>query len=122
MTQNERVHFRIQTTRFGHGRWMVARKETGEALGWCGLKNEDGVIDLGYRFFRSAWGKGYATEAAQACIDYGFDKLNMPRITGRVLPDNIASCRVLEKVGMTFTGFGGCNGYEGARIYTIESS
>lgn len=57
-----------------------------------------------------------------AYIDYGFDQLNMPRITGRVLPDNIASCRVLEKVGMTFTGLGACGGYRGARIYTIESS
>lgn len=105
---------------YGHGRWIVADKDKNEVLGWCGLKNEDGVIDLGYRFFRSAWGKGYATEAAQSCIDFGFSTLEMPRITGRVMPENAASCRVLEKVGMTFTGFGGCNGFEGARIYAIE--
>ncbi len=123
VTENEAREFVLnydQYLLFGHGRWIVGDKENGEILGWCGLKNEDGVIDLGYRFFRSAWGKGYATEAAQACIDFGFSKLKLPRITGRVLPENTASCRVLEKVGMTFTGFGRCSGFEGARIYTID--
>jgi RimJ/RimL family protein N-acetyltransferase len=44
----------------------------------------------------------------------------MTRIIARVLPENIASCRVLEKAGMTFTGFGQCKGLEGARLYVIQ--
>jgi ribosomal-protein-alanine N-acetyltransferase len=104
----------------GYGRWAVISKDNREFLGWCGLKNTAGDVDLGYRFFRSAWGQGYATEAALACLDYGFRQLDMKRIIARVLPENTASCRVLEKAGMTFSGFGPCKGLEGARLYVIQ--
>jgi len=58
--------------------------------------------DIGFRFFKQHWGKGYATEAGKACIEYGFSTLNLPKIVGRVMKDNVASIRVLEKLGMTF--------------------
>jgi ribosomal-protein-alanine N-acetyltransferase len=48
------------------------------------------------------WGKGYATEAAWACTEYGFHRLNLQRIVGRALPGNLASIKVLEKCGMKF--------------------
>ena len=48
------------------------------------------------------WGKGYATEAAIACIQYGFSMLNLQQIVGRALPGNLASIRVLEKSGMKY--------------------
>lgn len=105
--------------RDGYGRWSVVSKETFKLLGWCGLNRIDGDIDLGYRFFRSAWGQGFATEAARACLDFGFNQLGMSRIIARALPENIASWKVLEKVGMTFTGFGSCKGLKGARLYEI---
>lgn len=91
---------------YNHGRWAVHIKDGLEFIGWCGLKNrpERNEIDLGYRFLKTAWGKGYATEAAFACIKYGFEKLNLQRIIGRAMPDNIGSLRVLEKCGMTFVG------------------
>lgn len=91
---------------YNHGRWAVHIKDGLEFIGWCGLKNrpERNEIDLGYRFLKTAWGKGYATEAAFACIKYGFEKLNLQRIIGRAMPDNIGSLRVLEKCGMTFIG------------------
>jgi RimJ/RimL family protein N-acetyltransferase len=53
---------------------------------------------------KTAWGKGYATEAAFACLKYGFEKLHLPRIIGRAMPQNLASIRVLEKCGMQFIG------------------
>jgi len=109
---------------YNHGRWAVlvkpglpgeisrdgilkpGRESVGEFIGWCGLKArpERNEIDLGYRLVKKAWGKGYATEAAWACLQYGFEKLNLQRIVGRAMPQNIASLRVLEKCGMHYIG------------------
>ena len=91
---------------YNHGRWAVHTKSNLEFIGWCGLKfrPERNEIDLGYRLIKNAWGKGYATEAAYACIKYGFEKLNLQRIIGRAMPDNIASLNVLKKCGMTYIG------------------
>ena len=91
---------------YNHGRWAVHVKPDLEFIGWCGLKNrpERNEIDLGYRFIKSAWGKGYATEAAYACLNYGFKTLNLHRVVGRAMPQNIASLRVLEKCGMQYIG------------------
>ena len=99
---------------FNHGRWAVHVKPelpygdglVGKFIGWCGLKArpERKEIDLGYRFIKKAWGRGYATEAAYACLKYGFEKLDLERIVGRAMPQNTASLRVLEKCGMKFIG------------------
>ena len=93
---------------YNHGRWAVLVKPELEFIGWCGLKARPkrNEIDLGYRFIQKAWEKGYATEAAYACIKYGFEKLNLNRIVGRAMPGNTSSIRVLEKCGMTYTGEG----------------
>jgi RimJ/RimL family protein N-acetyltransferase len=91
---------------YNHGRWAVHTKPGLEFIGWCGLKSrpERNEIDLGYRFIKNAWGKGYATEAAYACIKYGFEKLNLQRIVGRAVPGNLASLNVLKKCGMSYLG------------------
>lgn len=92
---------------YNHGRWAVHVKEGGAFIGWCGLKTRperNNEIDLGYRFFKHSWGKGYATEAAFACLKYGFEKLGLARIVGRAMPGNIASVKVLEKIGMHYIG------------------
>ena len=55
----------------GFGRWAVIRKSDHHFIGWCGLKyNEEEEIDIGFRFFRGEWGKGYASEAALATLNY----------------------------------------------------
>lgn len=89
---------------YNHGRWAVHVKRDLEFIGWCGLKArpERKEIDLGYRFKQSAWGKGFATEAAYACIKYGFEKLGISKIIGRAMPANTGSLRVLEKCGMEY--------------------
>jgi RimJ/RimL family protein N-acetyltransferase len=96
---------------YNHGRWAVHVKPELDPIaigfiGWCGLKNrpERNEIDLGYRLMKKAWGKGYATEAAYACLKYGFEKLHLERIVGRAMPGNIASLRVLEKCQMQYAG------------------
>jgi ribosomal-protein-alanine N-acetyltransferase len=91
---------------YDHGRWAVHVKSDLEFIGWCGLKTrpEMNEVDLGYRFIKTAWGKGYATESAHASLNYAFEKLNCDRIVGRSLPANTDSVRVLEKIGMSYVG------------------
>ena len=86
------------------GRWATYTKHNNEFIGWCGLKYlpDTGEIDLGYRFIKTAWGKGYATEAAKHTLAHGFDRLALKLITGRAHVENFASIRVLEKIGMQF--------------------
>ena len=88
----------------GLGRLAVFMKYSEEFIGWCGLKRirETGEIDLGYRFKKEFWGKGYATEAAQTCINYAFAHLNLERIVAKAHVENLGSLNVIEKCGMKF--------------------
>jgi len=89
-------------TRNGFGRWAVCLKESHEFIGWCGLKKDTEIneVDLGFRFFKKHWGKGYATEAAMACVNYGFIQLNLPEIIGKAYIKNKPSIKVLEKCNL----------------------
>jgi len=112
-------HFQLH----GFGRWAVVRKADEKFIGWCGLKlNEEEYIDIGFRFFRNEWNKGYATESAIATLNYGFNILNLPEIIGRVAKDNTASVSVLEKLGLTFWKKGLCHGLEDSLYYRITKS
>jgi RimJ/RimL family protein N-acetyltransferase len=105
----------------GYGRWAVVLKPELEFIGWCGIKlNEENQIDLGFRFFRSKWGKGYATESSKAVLKYAFETLQLNEIVGRVIPENIGSVKVLEKIGMYAWKTGQCHGLENARYYKIN--
>lgn len=86
------------------GRWAVCLNDTNAFLGWCGLKYhpKDDLVDLGYRFYREHWRYGYATEAAKACLNYGFNDLELERIVAHVHIHNLASHRVLLRSGMIY--------------------
>jgi ribosomal-protein-alanine N-acetyltransferase len=92
----------------GIGRMAAILKETGEFIGWVGLKLEhdvnghDTFYDIGYRLIQKHWGKGYATESAKAFIDYGFNVLNVDKINAYADADNIASRIALEKAGLRY--------------------
>lgn len=92
----------------GIGRWAALLKETGEFIGWAGLKLErnvnghDSHYDLGYRFIQKHWGKGYASEAAAAFVDYGFNVMKLEKINATADPSNAASRKVLERAGLKF--------------------
>ena len=108
--------------RNGYGRWAVVDKSDHTFLGWCGLKYHEETLetDIGFRFFEEYWNKGYASESAAASLNYGFEKLSLPKIIGRAMAENTASIRVLQKMGMLFDrefDFDGNNGV----IYTIEN-
>ena len=88
----------------GFGRLAVGLKGGPRFIGFAGLKYLEDLkeVDLGYRFIKDHWGKGYATEASHALVKFGFDQLKLERIIAMVLPDNLASIRVLEKTGMSY--------------------
>lgn len=88
------------------GRWATYTKNNMEFIGWCGLKYRPELdeIDLGYRFKRSSWGNGFATEAAMHTLHYGFNNLKLHIITGRAHIENTASIKVLEKIGLQLSG------------------
>ncbi|MEQ8625521.1 MAG: GNAT family N-acetyltransferase [Vicingaceae bacterium] len=105
----------------GFGRWAVVSKDSNDFLGWCGLKlNEEKLIDLGFRFFKNQWNKGYATESSLASLKYGFNNLKINEIIGRASADNKASVKVLEKLRMNFWKNDSCNGIENAVYYKIN--
>ncbi|WP_443944130.1 GNAT family N-acetyltransferase [Pedobacter sp. AW1-32] len=98
---------RQQYLDYGVGRWAVIEKETDNFIGWSGFKwitdltnGHRNYPDLGYRFLERAWGKGYASEAAIAAVDYGFKTLAYPEIFGIADVENLSSVRILEKVGL----------------------
>ena len=87
--------------------WAVTHRETGELLGDCGLIPLEGVgpeVELGYRFARGQWGRGYATEAATACRDLGFERFGLGRIYVDVHPHNERSQHVARKLGARLLG------------------
>jgi len=90
----------------GYGRWGCVLKSTRSIIGFCGLKYlpELEAVDVGFRFLPEYWGRGLATEACTASVAFGFDTLRLDEIIALVLPQNAASIRVLEKVGMGRTG------------------
>lgn len=102
------ANIRQQYLENGIGRWAVILKETNEFIGWSGLKLEKNVngyetfYDLGYRFIQKHWGKGYAYETAKAFVDFGFNDMKLEKINAYADFDNLASRRVLEKIGMHF--------------------
>ena len=86
-----------------YGSWAVIEKETSDFIGWFHLRPEDGRDDepeLGYRFKRAAWGRGYATEGSLALIDKAFSELGAARVVAYAMAINAASRRVIEKSGM----------------------
>lgn len=90
--------------KFGYGRWATFLKDNMEFVGWAGLAYlpEFDEIDIGYRFLPRYWGKGIATEACSAILDYGFNTLQLDRIVAIAMKENIGSIRVMQKIGMQF--------------------
>ncbi|MFN0217231.1 MAG: GNAT family N-acetyltransferase [Hyphomicrobium sp.] len=87
------------------GEMVFGIEHAGELIGICGYTLEpDGHAQIGYWIGRQYWGRGYATEAARALIDYGFTKGGVKRFSGRHFTDNLASARVIKKLGFRALG------------------
>ncbi|OIJ63997.1 GNAT family N-acetyltransferase [Streptomyces mangrovisoli] len=92
-----------QWTGRGHGLCAVELRGTGEPIGRCGLNwwEQFGETEIGWTFARAHWKRGYATEAAQAVLAWGFGPLGLRRITAMIHPDNTASAAVAKRLGFT---------------------
>lgn len=90
--------------KYGYGRFAVYHKADKKVIGFAGLKYlpEYDESDIGYRFLPEYWGQGIATEVSIPLVRYAFEKLDLERIIGIAMKDNIASWRVLEKIGLRF--------------------
>ncbi|WP_428229808.1 GNAT family N-acetyltransferase [Flavobacterium sp.] len=93
----------------GTGRWAVVLKETNEFLGWSGIKfitneinNHKDFYEIGYRFIEKHWGKGYATEAGKAFVDYAFDVIKVDALYAYADAGNEGSRKILEKLGFRY--------------------
>ncbi|MFT4602627.1 MAG: ribosomal-protein-alanine N-acetyltransferase [Arenicella sp.] len=91
--------------KYGFGRLAVTLKETGEFMGFSGLKNDltIGGVDIGFRLKRKFWGQGYGTESVMPFIDVAFKQLKLKEIIGAAMKDNHGSVAILKKMGLTFT-------------------
>ncbi len=87
-----------------YGRWAVIERSSGAFLGLFHFRpatdRPSDEPELGFRLRRSAWGKGYASEGAQALIDVGFTELGAERVVAQTMAVNVSSRRVLEKIGL----------------------
>lgn len=88
----------------GHGQFAIERKRDGALIGVCGLLYREGldVTDVGFAILPEFWRRGYAFEAATTAVDYGQEVLGIDRIVGLTRESNLASIKVLEKLGMRF--------------------
>jgi RimJ/RimL family protein N-acetyltransferase len=101
--------FLAEWLRVGHGRWTVAVRETGEAIGDCGFVRwregeSNSRPELAYGYVREAWGQGYATEAARAALEWAWATLPFDEIVALTHPENATSQRVLAKLGFEAAG------------------
>jgi len=115
LTDISEVHSYIESVRTQYstnniGRFVTVLKETNELIGWAGLKyntemvnNKINFYDIGYRLNEKFWGKGYATEASFAWLDYGFKVMKIKVMEAAAHTDNVPSNRILQKIGLKMT-------------------
>lgn len=118
------IHYQIaHWQKYKYGHWAVVMRETGQIIGWNGLEYlpDTDETEVGYLLSGMFWGKGIATEAAGAAVKFGLNKIGLKEIIGLTHPQNLASQRVLEKSGLSFTRSASYFGMEMLR-YAIQAS
>lgn len=118
-------HYRAHQTKHGFSKWIIRERASGTVVGDAGLLvldeggNGAAVIDLGYRLARPHWGRGYATEAAEAWVEAAFGHFGIERVMACVHPSNGASLRVARKLALRAMGPGRLQGME-AEIFSLD--
>ncbi len=107
--QSDAVIARIEAAQAsnGHCFWAVECKADGAMIGFCGLHRPDhagtsveGEVEIGWRLARTAWGRGYALEAARASLAWGWKNTDLARIAAWTVPANVRSWGLMERLGM----------------------
>ncbi|HML24013.1 MAG TPA: GNAT family N-acetyltransferase [Aggregatilinea sp.] len=121
LMMHERV--RAHWASHGFGLWAVTLREDHTLIGHCGIQRLPDVpdVELAYAIAKPYWGRGLVTEAARASLRFGFERIGLERIMALAVPENTASRRVMEKVGMTYTGMAAYYGTELA-CYVLSRS
>jgi len=90
--------------RTGFGLYLVELRGDGTPIGLCGLIRREGMddVDIGFAFLPQFWGQGYGYESARAVMAHGKNVLGIPRIVAITSPDNVASIRLCESIGLRF--------------------
>lgn len=107
----------------GHSIYLVELKDSGVAIGMCGLIKRDTLddVDLGYAFLPPYFGQGYGHEAARAVLEHARGVLRMTRLVAITSPGNIASIALLEKLGMRFERMVHLHSEDtGTRLYGLD--
>jgi RimJ/RimL family protein N-acetyltransferase len=106
----ELAHIEAHWKRRGWGLWAAELRETGELIGFIGLSEPAfipeliGSVEVGWRLGRAHWSRGLATEGARAALDAAFGELELEEVVSLIQPENVASVRVAEKLGMRYDG------------------
>lgn len=101
------ARIRQQIANQGWGLWAIELPGVCSFIGYCGLQTVlfdapfTPAVEIGWRFAQAYWGQGYAFEAAQAALSFGFEGLNLPEIVSFTVPANERSWRLMERLGMT---------------------
>jgi RimJ/RimL family protein N-acetyltransferase len=96
--------FRVTWAQHGFGLWALERLDRPGCIGFCGnIPIPGGGVEIGWRLARGEWGQGLATEAAIPARDWAFANIAIDRLYAHFRPDNLASQRVMEKLGMSFS-------------------
>jgi RimJ/RimL family protein N-acetyltransferase len=109
------TQFIADRKKHGYGLWATDLRESGEMIGMCGLLPVEGKgpdVEVVYMLEQPAWGKGYATEMARACLEAGFDSFGLERIIALAYPENVPSVRVMQKAGMQPAGTMHAHGHD----------
>lgn len=100
------VETALEWIKNNNGKYAVWEKETHSLIGMGGITpweyEKESLMDVTYRFRESAWGKGYGMELAQTLVDYGSKILGLKNLTATITPDNMASKKIAEKLGMRY--------------------
>ena len=100
-------HMELHFEEFGYGLWAVDIRWADRLIGFCGLSvptfhtHFTPAVEIGWRFVKEEWGNGYATEAARAVVDFGFEQADLDQILSWTIPANERSQGVMERLGMT---------------------
>lgn len=113
------AHWQIR----GYGLWAAEEKHSGELIGRIGLYRPEGWpgLEVGWLVARRRWGEGFATEGARAALDYAFTELRESRAISAIAPENAASIRVAEKLGLRYAETRQIAG-RSVSIYAIRNS
>ena len=120
-----RKHIANYYDKHGFGLWATVLKETNQLIGRCGLlyqQIEDALeFEVSYLLDKHFWGQGLATEAAHEIVRLGFERYKFSRIVALIIPENEASVRVAEKIGMKYERDVGYKGFGKVAMYVLKA-